>query len=214
MNQELVPLFFSNSRYFCDIARSRSLDTDHCQAWPVSRRNSSCWLSPHRVARIQTPSGLCPISSVNIPASRYAAVRPLSTSRKKTPFIQSMLSPSSNVRCSKAPGAGSMSSASGAGTVGVAVGVGVTVEAGEDADVGTAVGVGVGVAADVGVGGTVGVAVGSGTAVATTVGVATGVAVAAGASVGAGASAPPQASASSATSASVATHALRSMPRA
>ena len=225
VNQEVMPLVCSNNRCSGDMARRRSSATDHCQAWPDSRRNSSSWFFVHRVARTQAPSGLCPISSVNIPALRYAAVRPLSTSKKKTPFIQSMLSPGSNVRCSKASGAGSTSSASDAGIgTAVEVGVGEAVGSAMGVSTGVAVGVGVvvGVGVDVGVGATVGVAVGVGVGVA--MGVGDGPAVSVGATVavaggvivgvGAGAASEAQASASSATSASVATHALRPMSRA
>ena len=217
VNQEVMPLVCSNNRCSGDMARRRSSATDHCQAWPDSRRNSSSWFFVLRVARTQAPSGLCPISSVNIPALRYAAVRPLSTSKKKTPFIQSMLSPGSNVRCSKASGASSTRSASGAG-VGTAVEVGVGEAVGSavgvGAGVGVAVGVGVGVGVGVAVGVGVGVAMGVGDGPAVSVGAAVAVAVRVIVGVGAGASAPPQASASSTTSASVATHALHPMPRA
>ena len=185
----------------------RRLPSGQRQARPLSRSSSTRhWLSSHPNGLI-TPHIQLPSPSVSSlvlhdrkretsPHTRYASVRPVSTSRKKTPSSQSMRSPGSKMRRSNSPAAGSMHSMPRQGS-GVGVGTGV----GEGVAVGVAVGVGDGggVASGVGVGTAVrvGTAVGDGVTVRATVAVAAGVAVTVGGGVATGATAsPPHASAS------------------
>ena len=179
----------------------RRLPSGQRQARSLSRSSSTRhWLSSHPNGLI-TPHIQLPSPSVSSlvlhdrkretsPHTRYASVRPVSTSRKKTPSSQSMRSPGSKMRRSNSPAAGSMHSTPRQGT-GVGVGSGV----GDGVGVGSRVGSGVGDAVGVGVGD--GVGDGDGATVRATVAVAAGVAVTVGGGVATGATgSPPHASAS------------------